>query len=701
MRNLAPGHRLLLFYPTSAVHVRDWQQVFRALAGWKILALVYEPQEYFAPGILAALREQGVPTQVVERGYDFDALLPQDASVVVLGAVFEAFGLDLIRWSKMNGKPVAAIEEVAQLGLNQDEINNYDAPFDRLFVASPDEYQRFIKLGYPPAVLKTSGLLAYDRIRPAGDRNSPDLRRILGISDRPKPIVYTTSPLCSRISIHTRDNTRFRDSILRQIAIAGQRTGRPIVIKLHPSEDPGKVLERIRATIPDAIVIGREYPMDELFSATGVLVNRGNSQTCLEAILRGVPTVVAACGIRSLFHEGGGTYVVDTFDAIPDAVFRALDEAPPGVDDLKAKYFFSPEEGVATLVARELDLLALSPPVAGDSAWDWLIRSMLFAGEFGLVLSLSGRLGKGSQWRESVVAALDAHLSGRRDEAIARWRECTELDGTWYWPHFELAHAYAAAGLHQLAIEHAHQSIGLLPPHYRAWHELPMRRVIMAAHRATGNHSAAAAEMSALEERSLVEVLPELLLEKAEQQLVPGRDFATAIACLDQALQVIEQVPVALRLDSELRTAAQSRLFGLGKRCEDERRYQDAEACYASIVRRFPDNLESRFACARVGLARGRLLGAGSHLYAISGIPDAARKVTAWALPSHQVEALAPFWPTSRGDIFKALRLIGYSYAWLADALRRDRQEWPNLAAVSLLLSLFFLKHVARRLIGD
>jgi hypothetical protein len=104
-------------------------------------------------------------------------------------------------------------------------------------------------------------------------------------------VVYTTSPLRSRAAIHNKDDWSFRQSVLQQLATASQRTGRRTIIKIHPNEDLESEREHIQKIIPNAIVIGRETAIDELFSVTGVLVNRGNSQTCLDAVLRGIPTV--------------------------------------------------------------------------------------------------------------------------------------------------------------------------------------------------------------------------------------------------------------------------------------------------------------------------------------------------------------------------------------------------------------------------
>lgn len=209
---------LLLFYPTSPVHVRDFRQVVSKLVGWRFQALAYEPQLRLVPGISAVLLEQRTKTLTLDKGSNLDTELPTNVSILVIGAVFESFVLDLIAWARFRSIPVAAIEEVAQLGLNQN---------------------------YP------------------------------------------------------------------------------------------------RKVVPDAVVIGREMPMDELLAMTDVLVNRGNSQICFESILRGIPTLIAACGLQTLFHETGRAYVFETTDALVDAIVRASSAPAAGDVKLKIRHLFS------------------------------------------------------------------------------------------------------------------------------------------------------------------------------------------------------------------------------------------------------------------------------------------------------------------------------------------------------------------------
>jgi tetratricopeptide (TPR) repeat protein len=120
-----------------------------------------------------------------------------------------------------------------------------------------------------------------------------------------------------------------------------------------------------------------------------------------------------------------------------------------------------------------------------------------------------------AQWQESVRSALQAHADGRPQDAIVGWHEIIGLDPDWYFPHYELAHGYQAICEYARAIEHAEKAIELHPPFHSLWHEIPMRVVIMSSHRRRGNHGKATAIMKDLGERGLVNVVPELLIEKA------------------------------------------------------------------------------------------------------------------------------------------------------------------------------------------
>lgn len=690
---------LLLFYPTSPVHVRDFLPLRARLAHWSALAIVNPPLAGVSPGIDGALTESGLPALSVAPGASLAETLPGDAAVLLLGAVFEPFALRLLAWAMRRNVPVAAIEEVAQLGLNQADINNYDAPFDRLFVASADEFERFLALGYPRDMLRVSGLPAYERIARRERPDPGEIRHRLGIAAADAPIVYTTSPVRSHLAIHNKDCARDREAMLASLAEAARRCGRPLVVKLHPNEDREAVRQAVRRSAPGAVVVGREIAIDDLLAVAGVLVNRGNSQTCLEGVLRGVPVVVAANGLPTLFHGEDGIPVAEDPRALPELVERTLAAGPPATEAFRARHGRVPERGVPDYLADEIEALAAAPPARNESGWNWLVRSTLFVGDHQLALSVIRDAPLASPWQGSVAAALTAHLAGDGAAAIAAWRDCLDLDPAWFFPHYELAHGLLAAGESRAAIEHARQSIALHPPFHGLWHELPMRVVIMAAMRRLGRDAEAAAELAALERRELVSIVPELLIEKSALATRRNGNVDEALDAIERAASLLSGYSLDPGVDRELgqRALAQAYLVG-----EQALRIPDralAAACHLRLVRAFPDDGWLRFACARVTLRAGAWVTGWRMLLAISAIPEAPREIARRALSPEAAARLLPHWPGNPGVRARPWTLLLGTAAWcLRGLLASGGKDWPHALAFAIMIGLFVPRHYLHRL---
>lgn len=668
------------------------------LPDWAVEAIVYRPLEQVAPGIEAALVGHRIPFRSIELDASLNLALPDHADVLMLGAVFEPFALELMAWARQRAIPVAAVEEVAQLGLNQADINNYDAPFDRLFLASHDEEERFVSLGYSPHILAVSGLPSYERIAAGGRADTAGILRLLGMGPDARPIVYTTSPLRSRLAIHNKDDSAFRVAILRQLAASSHGTGRRVIVKLHPNEDMSVARPAILSAIPNAIIIGREMSIDDILAVAGVLVNRGNSQTCLEAVLRGVPTVVAACGLRTLFHGAHGVQVIETPEQIPDAVRRAFDEAHPTASEFVARHLFLPESGVAGFLASELANLAGRHTVLDEPGWNWLVRSTLFVGGHARALRVLGALAPRSPWQSIVAAALAAHLAGDRQSASDCWRQCSAIDPGWFFPHYELAHLLLAEGRYEEAMSHAKQAIALHPPFHSLWHELPMRVIVMSAYRALGNHAAAAAEMEKLSRRGLVEIVPELLIERAAQFAATADGLEAAFSSLQRALEVIQSHPVGTEGDAVLRERASQQVGHVADTYERMRKPDTALRCLAWLAELQPNNSWVGFRHARVELMVGRLAGALHDLAALAGIPGAPQSVVERVLDHKSAAELLAFWPETPGGPLRQVILLGRCLAWAAGQLIAAPRDWPTTTSVALLTWLFVFRHWLRRL---
>jgi tetratricopeptide (TPR) repeat protein len=734
----------LLFYPTSPVHVRDMQKVLGKLSGWRCTAIVYQPLARVAPGIAAALSAQGVESIEIDQETELEKYLSSDAAVLALGAVFESFALDLLAWAKSRQIPVIGIEEVAQLALNQFDINNYDAPFDRLFVASLDEQRRFLELGYPQQMLSVSGLLANERFDANQNIDANEFLLKIGITNGQKSLVYTTSPLRGRLSLHNKDDLLFREAVLTQIAIASRKMGCKTIIKLHPNEEREAAREWIHKVIPDAMVLGRETNMDELFAVTGVLVNRGNSQTCLEAVLRGIPTVVSACGLKTVFHDDGGVYVVDELSELSDAIERAAKEGPLDNSRIKAKHFFLPPEGVAGFIANAISILVNNPQPASERTWKWLIKSMLFVGRHDRALALCKTLQPRSRWQALVQDALQAHSEALIDESIACWLNCAQIDPQWYFPQYELAHGFQATRQFDKAIKHARKAIGLHPPFHSLWHEIPMRVVIMASHRQVGNISIAESELKLMDDRGLVDFVPELLIEKAAQLSVTPDRLEEASQCLDNANKQIVDFPVNKTTDAHLleraafqyldvakryaatgnrarslvclkRTAKMasrirviteaivSQSLELGQQWENQKALDAAENCYKFAAKTDPIDHRSQYSLARVALTQGRVYKAIGTLRLLVETPDGPKQVVAKILsPAGAAKRFLGYWPATPTSILRPMKLAAYALAWAVQKIVKSRfHDFFDAGTGLLMIWMFVGRHFYRRLSGD
>jgi tetratricopeptide (TPR) repeat protein len=690
----------MLFYPTSPVHVREIRRVAEKLSGWRIQGVTYEPLAQIAPGIAQALSDQDIPAIGLAEGQAPGTALPSDVSILVLGAVFEPFALELLSWAKMQNTPVAAIEEVAQLGLNDEDICNYDAPFDRLFVASPDELEHFLALGYPREMLQVSGLPAYERIAALSAAEEAAALEHLGIRDGRKTILYTTSPLRSRRAIHNKDTPKFRDAMLRALATTRELTQRRIVVKLHPNEDLATERTFILERIPDAIVVGRELTMETLFAAAAVVVNRGNSQTCMEAVLRGIPTVIAACGLHTLFHDSDVARIVGSTDAITNAVIDAIAGTSSATAAFRARHCVLPESGVSAFIARELKMLTERQVRATPESWRWLIKSMLFMGRHARALELLRDLTSRDAWTNATLQALDAHFAGQRAAAKQHWQACRAIDPTWFMPDYELAHNCLAEGSYESAMAHAHKAIALHPPFHSLWHEIPMRVVVMAALRGLGRDTEAATELAALDRRELVAIVPELLIEKSALAIRQSGEVGHALDMIERAVQVLTKFPVSPDLDRDLVRRALVQAHHIGDQADHVLSLPAAAACHARLAKAFPDDAWILFALARTQLRKGNWVSGVRKLIAITAIPEGPREIAIRVLPPEAAVALLPLWPGVPGIHPRPWTLLQRTFTWgLRGWHASSELDRAQALSFTLLVAVFVPRHVMHQLL--
>jgi tetratricopeptide (TPR) repeat protein len=575
----------ILFYPTSPVHVRNISPVIEALPDSRLALIVSASLRSTSPLLEHEALASGHGVFPAASAEDLARILDTGADVVLIGAVFEPLALELIRLCLASGIPVVGIEEVAQLSLNQLEINNYDAPFDVLFVASREEARLFRSLGYPEERLKIAGLLSHDPDKGNRTAAPESLKKALGIDPATGVITYTTSPVRTRKLIHNRDDDTFRKLIVQHLEEAARAVNRRLIVKLHPNEDPEGERRRIRQIAPAARVISGEADFRDVLLISDVVVNRGNSQTCLDAALAGVNVIVLSLGMRTVFHEYGGAIVVDEIDDLTTAIEKALPPARIDIRQLSDHCGCRPAGQPGEAIAAEISRLAGSRRRTDPRDWIWLVKSYLFHDQRTRANDLCHRLREcDSVWIKRAADALRSELEGNRRDAARHWMDCSAIDPAWYFPHYQLAYLNFDDGNYPFAIDHARSAIRLHPPFHRLWHEVPMRVLISAAHRKQGRPDLALEELQSLEAGSLGRMLPEVLIEKAYIFHGQARP-AEALDSLCEAQRLIRTCPVRETLDGELVRRIEIACEELGLR-----RAKRAWELYRESLSRFSDN---------------------------------------------------------------------------------------------------------------
>ena len=113
--------------------------------------------------------------------------------------------------------------------------------------------------------------------------------------------------------------------------------------------------------------------------------------------------------------------------------------------------------------------------------------------------------------------------------------------------------------------------------------------------------------MKALEERGLVNVVPELLIEKAAQLSNVKGHLEDPSYCLDNALDQLTKYPVNDTTDAQLRERTLSQLRELVEQCEQQKTYPVAEQVYLRILDAYPDDLWSKYRLARSRFMQGKI----------------------------------------------------------------------------------------------
>jgi hypothetical protein len=213
--------------------------------------------------------------------------------------------------------PVIAIEEVNQLALNDGIINHYFLPLDYLGVPSMIEKDRFVELGVPEDKIRVTGWPFFDYKAAMEAHRYFDIRKKYNLQPGKKCCLLVLGSLKERdkVSLESRD---VRREILDIVSRGLPAEGYQLLIKPHPSETE-KELQEIQTQAPDAVLLNPKHPIEPLLAQTDLVVNRGNSQVTLLAMLKRKPLIVVPAGLKTIFHG-----LLDSIISNSSSEFRRL-----------------------------------------------------------------------------------------------------------------------------------------------------------------------------------------------------------------------------------------------------------------------------------------------------------------------------------------------------------------------------------------
>lgn len=294
--------KIVLFYPTGIVHYRNLEILKKNLPGFKFRVIVEPWVKERAAEVLDNIGpEDRVP---VENDRVPEKVWQGHIDILFLSMAYpNSFRLYLVDEAAKRNIPVIAIEEVNQLALNDGIINHYFLPLDYLGVPSEVEKEKFMELGLSEDELMVTGWPFFNKEAAlAPKRMVEDSRKkqfqIPGESEKKYCLLVLGS--LKEQDMVSLETWRVRQKILETVS-GGLPEDYRLLIKPHPIETESG-LEEIRKQVPDVVLLDPKYPIEPLLAKADVVVNRGNSQVTLLAMLQDKPVIVIPAGLKTVFH---------------------------------------------------------------------------------------------------------------------------------------------------------------------------------------------------------------------------------------------------------------------------------------------------------------------------------------------------------------------------------------------------------------
>lgn len=314
--------KVVLFYPTGIVHFRNLEILEKHLPGFRFRVIVEPWVKENAPEVLDKISPNN--TVIVENGAIPDTAW-QEIDILFLAMAYpNPFRLYMVHEAAKHDIPVIAIEEVNQLALNDGIINHYFLPLDHLGVPSQVEKNRFTDLGLPGESILVTGWPFFDEEIAFKSSDGISLRKQYNIPEKKKCCLLVLGSLKERdmVSLESR---RVRRRIL-EIVSKGLPADYQLLIKPHPIETEAALAD-IRHQTPDAVILDTKHPIEPLLAHADLVINRGNSQVSLLALLNQKPVIIVPVGLRTVFHGVLDSVIADSperFAAIVDSHWQNI-----------------------------------------------------------------------------------------------------------------------------------------------------------------------------------------------------------------------------------------------------------------------------------------------------------------------------------------------------------------------------------------
>jgi len=287
---------VIVYYVVGPVHPRNAVMLASHMPGWSF-RITREPHvSWFADGQIDRVPLPNVP---LEGDKPPQSLWEGDVRAAIFSTVQPRPGpINLLQNALERGIPTIAIQEGNQLALNNGRVNNYMFPVDRVLAASEYERQGLIDAGVcQQRVIVTGWPFHAGRTGPTPAEDVRAARRRLGL-DPLRPVAsLTLTPLDAPMEGPAERR--------RQLALAaeGLRPEYQLAIKPHPVESLDMLMPFVEECAAHARAIEPATPIERLLQATDVLLNRGTSQVCIEALHRDIAVFIIDIGRQTPFHD--------------------------------------------------------------------------------------------------------------------------------------------------------------------------------------------------------------------------------------------------------------------------------------------------------------------------------------------------------------------------------------------------------------